>query len=73
MRQIIVALIIFAVSALGATEREIAEWVLRWDGSVMLEGTNRPVHDVSHLPTGEIHIAAIDLTAAVMHPVELRN
>ena len=25
------------------------------------------------LPAGEFHIAAIDLTAAVMHPVELRK
>src|SRR5450432_1433703 len=73
MRLIFAALSFFAVSASGATERETAEWVLRWEGSVVLGGANATVREVSKLPPGDIHITAIDLTGAVMHPVELRR
>ncbi len=52
---------------------KIAEWVLRWEGSLVLENADRPIHDVSQLPPGVFHITSIDLTAAVMHPVELRK
>ena len=69
----IAALFVFAISAQGATEREVAEWVLRWEGSLVVEGSNTPLHDLSQLPPGDFHIASIDLTAAVMHPVELRR
>ncbi len=69
----VAALLLFAVSAYAATERDLAEWVLRWEGSVLLEGAGEPLHDVSQLPVGEIHIAAIELTAGVMRPVELRR
>ncbi|MDP9170452.1 MAG: hypothetical protein M3N54_07545, partial [Acidobacteriota bacterium] len=60
-------------TAQAASEREIAEWVLRWEGTVRLEGAVQPLTDVSQLPSGEFHIAAIDLTAGVMHPAELRK
>src|ERR1700761_5193487 len=73
MRHLIAAFFLFTVVAYGADERGIAEWVLRWEGSVILEGANRPLHDVSQLPAGEFHIKSIDLTAAVMHPIELRK
>ncbi|HZL57686.1 MAG TPA: hypothetical protein VFC21_11415, partial [Bryobacteraceae bacterium] len=64
---------LITIPAYGATERELAEWVLRWEGSVVLEGSGQPLHDVSQLPPGDVHIASIDLTAGVMHPVELRK
>ena len=67
------ALLIFSISAQGATEREVAEWVLRWEGTLIVEGSNTPLHDLSQLPAGDFHIASIDLTPAVMHPVELRK
>jgi hypothetical protein len=73
MRQLIVAVFVFAAAAQGATEREVAEWVIRWEGSLILEGSNQPLHDLSELPPGDFHIASIDLTAAVMHPVEMRK
>ncbi len=47
--------------------------MLRWEGSLILEGSNTPIRDVFQLPAGDFHIASIDLTAAVMHPVELRK
>src|ERR1035441_5137404 len=73
MRQLIAALLFFVVAAQAATEREVAEWVLRWEGSLILEGSNAPIRDVFQLPAGDFHIASIDLTAAVMRPVELRK
>ena len=73
MRQLIAALLFFSVAATAATEREVAEWVLRWEGSLILQGSNTPIRDVFQLPAGDFHIASIDLTAAVMRPVELRK
>src|SRR5450631_1322361 len=73
MRQLIAALLFFAVAAPAATEREVAEWALRWEGSLFLEGSNEPLRHLSQLPPGDFHIASIDLTAAVMRPVELRK
>ena len=59
---------------MAATEREVAEWVLRWEGSV-IAGRLKPAASAMSrsLPAGDFHIASIDLTAAVMHPVELRK
>src|SRR6476660_2554300 len=73
MRQLIAALLFFAVAASAATEREVAEWVLRWEGSLILEGSNEHIRNLSQLPPSDFHIASIDLTAAVMRPVELRK
>src|SRR4051812_23711784 len=61
----------FAPIVHAASERELAEWVIRWEGSVRLEGTSPAINDVTQLPPGEIHVTAIDLTGAVMRPVEL--
>jgi hypothetical protein len=64
----------FAVAAPAATEREVAEWVLRWEGSLILEGSNEPIRDLSFncLPaTSTLPLSTS--SAAVMHPVELRE
>src|SRR5271169_5881585 len=73
MRLGIAALLLFAASAYAASERDLAEWVIRWEGSVVLEGAREPLHDVSQIPPRDIHIAAIDLTAGVMRPVEFKR
>ena len=64
MRQLIAALLFFSVAAPAATERDVAEWTLRWEGSLILEGSNKPIRDLSELPPGDFHISSIDLTAA---------
>jgi len=56
-----------------ATEKQIAEWVLRWEGEVTVQGRPQPLRDVDQIPPGDIHITGIDLTAVVMHPAELRK
>ena len=66
MQQFFAGLLFFAAVAQGASEREVAEWVIRWEGSLILEGSNQPIVDLSQLPAGAFHIASIDLTAAVM-------
>src|SRR3954451_8033596 len=71
--RVIAYLCLAAVLARAASQREIAEWVLRWDGQVTLEGSRKPLKDVSQLPAGDIRLAGIDLTGAVMRPIELRK
>src|SRR5690348_3888559 len=73
MRLILAAFFALATAAYGATERDIAEWVVRWEGSLIVEGSREPIRNLSQIPKGEFHIAAIDLTASVMRPVELRQ
>jgi Leucine-rich repeat (LRR) protein len=71
MRRVILLILTVTAAAQAASEREIAEWALRWEGTVLLEGAQQPLTDVSQIPPGDFHIVAIDLTAGVMHPVEL--
>ena len=73
MHRVFASFLFFAFSIQAASEREIAEWVLRWEGTVLLQGASQPVRDLSQLPLGAVHIAAIDLTAGVMHPAELKK
>src|SRR4051794_40732467 len=73
MYRAILGLCVAAAMASAANEREVAEWVLRWEGQVVLEGSRKPLTDVSQIPAGEIHIAGIDLTGAVMRPLELKK
>ena len=50
------------VLAMAATERDVAEWVIRQGGRVVLEGSRTPLRDLSELPWGELHITGVDLT-----------
>src|ERR1022692_2232395 len=50
------------VLAMAATERDVAEWVIRQGGRVVLEGRRMPLRDLSELPLGELHIIGVDLT-----------
>src|SRR5690348_14887710 len=54
----------------AASDRDIAEWVLRWEGHVSIAGRAQPILNISQLK-GDIHITGIDLTPAVMRPQEL--
>ena len=51
----------------------MAEWVIRWEGRVMLEGNRLPINDLSQLPAGDFRIVGVDLTGAVMVPGELQK
>src|SRR5262249_33082642 len=54
-----------------AGDRDIAEWVIRWEGLVTLAGHSQPIGDVRDLPPGEVQITGVDLTGVVMPPGEL--
>ena len=62
MFRTIITLGLAASLAYAASERETAEWVLRWEGRVTLDGSRQAVSDLSQLPEGEFHITGIDLT-----------
>ena len=65
--------LLISAFAQAASEREIAEWAIRWEGRVIIEGQPRAVTDISQFPPGEFRITGIDLTGAVMHPAELEK
>jgi hypothetical protein len=60
-----------AIFAMAATEREVAEWVVRQGGRVVLEGSRTPLRDPSELPAGELHIIGVDLTNTNIEPQKL--
>ena len=57
--------------AQAASTREIAEWVIRWEGQFTVEGRRTPVTDLSEIPEGAFEIVRVDLTGAVMPPADL--
>ena len=71
MFRTIFAVCLASVLAHAASDCEMAEWVIRWEGRVTLEGVRQPVTDVAQLPAGECRIVGVDLTGAVMVPAEL--
>ena len=68
---LIVALIVPAIAA--ASDRSVAEWVLRVGGSVVVEGDRTPIWDVARLPAKDFQIEAINLIDVLMEPDELKN
>src|SRR5260221_7790437 len=69
--QTIIVCCLTAGLAHAASDRDLAEWVIRWEGRVILDGHPQPITDIARIPGGEIRIVGIDLTGAVMHPAEL--
>src|SRR5450755_461267 len=62
-----------AILTMAATEREVAEWVVRQGGRVVLEGSRTPLRDLSELPFGELHITGVDLTNTLIEPKKLEK
>src|SRR3954451_7125227 len=73
MLRIILAFCLAVVCASAETQRDIADWVIRWEGRVMLQGSRQPITELSQIPPGDIKITGIDLTGAVMLPSELEK
>jgi hypothetical protein len=71
MRRLIFSILFMAAVAQCASQREIAEWVIRWEGQVTIANGRGVLADVDQIPAGDIQITSIDLTAGVMHPIEL--
>ena len=73
MFRVLLVFSLASVIAPAASQREIAEWAIRWEGRVVLEGSRRPIHELSQIPSGSFEITGIDLTGAVMLPAELEK
>src|SRR5262249_44697348 len=66
------AVLLWLFSAIAfASDRDVAEWAIRWEGLVTVAGHPQPIGDVRELPAGEVQIIGIDLTGSVMTPAEL--
>src|SRR5215471_14096390 len=61
--------IVFAVPSIAvASDRGVAEWVLRAGGSVSV-GDGRPeVWDITQLPAGDVQVRAVNLVATTLKP-----
>ena len=68
-------LVVLGMTALltGGQAGELAEWVIRWEGRVFLDGSRQPLTDFSQIPAGDFRITGIDLTGSVMAPAELQK
>src|SRR5262245_48863360 len=69
----IIAFALLITVAAVADQRDIAEWVIRWDGRLLVEGNPRAIDSIADLPAGSFEITAIDLTGGVMVPAELEK
>src|SRR5512134_3380315 len=54
-----------------AEERELALWILRLGGQVMVDGGARPIADPFELPERDFRIVMVDLHGTVMEPKQL--
>jgi len=84
MRKTLLKALLSATLSLGVStnapaqtaEREIAEWVIRQGGRVILEPQReegKPIGDVAQLPAGEIRIIGVDLVGTLIEPKDLEK
>jgi hypothetical protein len=70
-----VALICLALPAAAqisfSEEREIALWILRLGGQVMVNGIDRPISDPFELPNRDFRIVMVDMHGTVTEPKDL--
>src|ERR1700730_14011082 len=69
----LIAALIVVPAIAAASDRAVAEWVLRVGGSVVVEGDRTPIWDVTRLPAKDFQIEAINLVDVVMEPDELKR
>ena len=79
IRTILVAtLCLGPVFAVGQSERDVAEWVIRQGGSVRIEGRLDPIARLEDLPKAgskqtELRIRGINLVGTLIAPTELKR
>src|SRR5271155_2410575 len=59
------------VAAEATPEHDIALWILREGGGVLLEGADEYVSDPFDLPAGTLRIVGVDMHGTVTEPKEL--
>jgi N-acyl-D-amino-acid deacylase len=55
------------------TDREAAEWAIRYGGNVRLVGDAKRLRTLPELPEGDFRIEAMDLVGTIIDPKELAN
>jgi len=55
------------------TERDVALWVMREGGRVLLDGAVEYTSDPFELPAGEVHLAGVDMHGTLADPKELES
>src|SRR5579864_3988981 len=71
--KLLIAALIMGPAVARASDRSVAEWVLRAGGSVVVEGDHTPIWDIARLPAKDFQIEAINLIDVLMQPDELKN
>src|SRR5262245_12426952 len=69
----IMLLTVLPAIAAPASERDIAVWIIRQGGRVILAGDRRPINDVVLLPAGEVQIVGVDLVGTLILPQDLEK
>ena len=54
-------------------ERDIALWVLRLGGQVMVTGVDSPIADPFNLPSGDFRIVMVDMHGTITEPKDLER
>src|SRR5918994_2377046 len=54
-----------------AEERDIARWIIRKGGQVMVTGVSQPIGDPFELPSGDFRILVVDMHGTITEPKEL--
>src|SRR3954449_5585910 len=80
MRPLVLTAIVvglFALPAMAeitfAEERQIALWILRRGGQVMVDGVENPISDPFDLPDRDFRIVVVDLHGTVIEPKQLQE
>jgi hypothetical protein len=64
--KVLISLLLCCAPALAAPEREIAVWVIRQGGRVIIDNQRRPLNDLLQLPPGDFHLTGVDLTGTLI-------
>ena len=71
------ALSLFALPLIAdisfADERQVALWILRRGGQVMVDGVDHPIGDPLDLPERDFRIVVVDLHGTVIEPRQLQE
>src|SRR5882724_6911516 len=80
MRKVILSALILSFLALPliaaisfADERQVALWILRRGGQVMIDGIDHPIADPFDLPDRDFRIVVVDLHGTVIEPRQLQE
>lgn len=70
---ILAALTACAPFTAKATERRVAEWVIRQGGRVIVQPGGTPLSDLSQLPPTGIYLEGVDLYGTIIEPKDLEQ